>query len=125
MLKRLPRLPRVFTPVAFLRFARNYSDGIVPDLHRVPFSSVTGTYSHSQQPKYELFIKITLFGKFVYPYRLSALFQFIICPEKNFVIFLKALKKSSFQKKPIPHFLSMYSKSLYAVTSFLPENKPP
>lgn len=28
-----------------MQLAHNYSDGIVPDLHRVPFSSIAGTYS--------------------------------------------------------------------------------
>ena len=38
--QRLPRLPEGHGLSDIMRLAHNYSDGIVPDLHRVPFQSI-------------------------------------------------------------------------------------
>lgn len=86
MLKRLPRLPRAhYAPVAFSRTARNYSDGIVPDSHRVPFSSVNGTYPHDNSSQnMGSFVKITSFSEFVHTFQSFTLFQFIIYSKKNY-----------------------------------------
>ena len=43
--QRLPRLPEGHGLSDIMRLAHNYSDGIVPDLHRVPYESIAGTYS--------------------------------------------------------------------------------
>jgi len=40
MLNACRAFPELSCPSDIMRFAHNYSDGIVPDLHRVPFQSI-------------------------------------------------------------------------------------
>lgn len=40
MLNACRAFPGSLRPSGLMRFARNHSDGIVPDLHRVPFQSI-------------------------------------------------------------------------------------
>ena len=45
-----------------LRPARNHSDGIVSDLHRIPFSSIAGTCSHDKNCRNMNFYPIIIIG---------------------------------------------------------------
>ena len=48
MLNACRAFPELSRPSDIMRFAHNYSDGIVPDLHRVLFQSIAGTCSHDK-----------------------------------------------------------------------------
>lgn len=82
--------PEVLTPSGLLRLARNYSDGIVPDLHRVPFQSITELILNRQQPKYELSARITFFPQFVHTFAHSAYSNLLYTPKKKLFYQAKA-----------------------------------